>query len=241
MSGTCRASRATATAISACAPLLTLSPHAPRLCGGPPRRGGPSNSVFAWRCLPVLRGRCAVAVGVQVRMRPTLEEVDRHSEDGTALVAAAAGQASAAAPAPGLRQLSLHSSVQVRLEFDTEDFEDLFAQATQQQAPPGDTQAPPATGGMAKEGRVRLPAADAALAPRGCRARFTGVPSAAADADDSHLPSLRKRSASFSGAKAASSSGEVPRGISRARSAAGSTRRRSSLLGASFPAIGAQR
>lgn len=179
--------------------------------------------------------------GVQVRMRPTLEEVDRPSEDGTAPPAAVAVQASAAAPLPTLRQLSLHSSVQVRLDFDTEDMEDVFAQATRQQAPPGDAQAAPGASGAAKEVRVRLPAADATPAPRGCRARFTGSPSAAADADDSRLPSLKKRSASFSGAKAASSPGEVSRDISRARSAVGSTRRRSSTLGSSFPAIGAQR
>ena len=177
-------------------------------------------------------------------MRPTLEETDRQSEDVPAgSTPAAAGQAGSAAPPSTQRQLSLHSSVQVRLDLDMEDLEDVFAGTTllQQQQQGRGAEDPPAASAASKEARCRLPAADA---PRGVgRARFTEAPDGgsgnAADEEDQRLPALKKRSASFTGGKAALSPGVGARDMARAKSAAGTARRRSSTLG--FPSIGAQR
>eukprot|EP00892_Ulva_mutabilis_P000343 jgi/Ulvmu1/10309/UM060_0111.1 len=177
----------------------------------------------------------------RVRMRPTLEEVDRQSDDGAS--AASAG-------APALRQLSLHSSVLVRLDSDSDDAEhehddpaaalgQAFRRAEGSRAG-GDAAGPNPGGG--------LPAADVASRLRSGRARFAGLPEgrsapAAADGEESRLPALKKRSASFSGAKAAAGAEAPARDLGRAKSAVGTgtRRRQASMCNGSLPSIGAHR
>lgn len=171
-------------------------------------------------------------------MRPTLEELDRRSDSGASAASGAVAQAGAPPLQAQVRQLSLHSSVLVRLESEDGGLEGSPA-ATERSVFTGDDASP------ARGRECGLPAADTAARPRSGRTRFRGLAescgSSPVDVEGSRLPALKRRSASFSGAKGGASPKGASRELARAKTAAAPSRRHPSEGGSAFPSIGAQR